>query len=207
MALAKLRRAVIEKNKKMEQNLGSLGNTEIYFLPKYYNEEYLKSLLELLPPVPLNVFMNNWTEGLNSSEVDFDLVLFNATIREEEELVFRYEIGDNKIAITLMQKRIVICIYYRAWCFLEDGLIPIVDYLLNNFEIILIGFELDFNYSAKDLEFSLNYIKDNKSNYPFILKQDGINNIELYFDGDNSTDLDLLSLLKVKVYPIFDMIS
>jgi hypothetical protein len=48
-----MKRFRAEKNNNMEENLGSLGNVEIYFVLKYYDEEYIKGLLTLLPPVPI----------------------------------------------------------------------------------------------------------------------------------------------------------
>jgi hypothetical protein len=121
--------------------------------------------------------------------------------------VFRYEIGNNNVSITLMEKRVVLCVYFRAWYFLENELIDIVNYLLTNNEITLLGFELDFKYYSQDIESSLNSMKNNKSNYPFILKKNRTNKIEIYYDKNLFENSNLLNLLKKKVHPVFDMIS
>ena len=121
--------------------------------------------------------------------------------------MFRYEIGNNNVSITLMEKRVVLCVYFRAWYFLENELIDIVNYLLTNNEITLLGFELDFKYYSQDIESSLNSMKNNKSNYPFILKKNRTNKIEIYYDKNLFENSNLLNLLKKKVHPVFDMIS
>ncbi|WP_295669570.1 hypothetical protein [uncultured Mucilaginibacter sp.] len=190
----------------MDERLGALGNVEIYVILKYYNEEVINSLMNIVPFKLLVIYVNNWKEG-KSKEVDFDPSIFTHNVHADEEIVFRFQLGDNYFSITLLEDRCVVCIYFRAWYFLEHQLIIVVEHLLTNCEIVLFGFELDFKYDDSDVQSALLELKSDGTNYPFILKEVSENKIEIFSDDRTIENSNLLELLKMKVSPVFEMIS
>ncbi len=159
----------------------------------------------MLVPKLLDVRINNWTKN-KSTEVEFDLSLFDRDLDSDEEVVFRFQIGDNYLSITLTKVRAVVCIYFRAWYLLDDGLVSVIEYLLTNYQLIIVGFELNFKYDDLDIQSILDSLKNDAFNYPFILKQQTATTPEIHDDGRIMGDSSLLNLLELKVYPVFDMI-
>src|ERR1700742_4200488 len=102
----------------MEENLGSLGNVEIYIVLKKDKIDLINSLINQTPLRLLDIHLNNWVQGI-SQQCNADFQFSNQELNKDEEIVFRFQLGSNIVSLILMCNRAVIYVHFRAWDKLE----------------------------------------------------------------------------------------
>jgi hypothetical protein len=184
------------------RNFGELGNIEIYFFLPGRNIHYYECLKDAIHAEPVCILRNIWDLDIIGKEIVFDRSLFIDPLQATEVIYLQYLIDNNLITIILLQNRIIVRISLKPWYDLAHHLKVLVSYLLNVYTLLVIGFELDFEYENGSLEKAVSTLNNYRANYPFLTRMRGKGLLENIHPIDMG--IDVLNLLKEKASQVIE---
>jgi hypothetical protein len=187
----------------MNNELGVLGNIEVYLFLPARNNYYYRGLKNAIKVEPTSILKNNWELNIIGEEIIFDAAFFSNFLAEKEEILVQYVIDDNLVSVILLQNRIIVRISFKPWNDIEHDLVDLIFYLLSEYKLLAIGFELDFDYANESLEQVVSTLISDKTNYPIISKEPGK---ELLEHIEQNYQVSTLELLKKKTSQLITLL-
>ncbi len=149
----------------MNENLEILGNLETYLVFSKKIEIFDLIRKKLQDCQLLNILQNNWSEDY-SKNIEWEESLFFENT--DSEIVFEFDMKGCRLRVILTSNNIVVITANKPWVRLEDKIFLLLRGFVALTQLVLVGFELDFDYD--NIEASTSSLKENISNYPFVLR-------------------------------------